>query len=301
MRAMQAESLNPSGWRYRAGQFLALTKPRITLMAAFCALIGMLLASDKVPAISLLFFATIGISLLAAAGFVVNCLAERHIDAQMARTRARPLARGEVHFMPALIFAGLLGTLGCAILLAYVNQLTMWLTLATFVGYALIYTLLLKPATPQNIVIGGASGAMPPLLGWVAITNEINAPAIVMFLIIFIWTPPHFWALALYRIEDYKRSGLPMLPVTHGPEFTRLNVWYYTILLAACSLLPFVIRMNSWLYLAFAVVLSGVFLWYAWLIWKRYTDAIARKTFRYSIFYLCALFAAMLLDHYLVK
>jgi heme o synthase len=288
-------------WRQRARHFLALTKPRITLMAAFCALIGMLMATPSMPPLALLTAATIGIALLAAAGFVVNCLAERHIDAQMARTRARPLARGEVDFIPALVFAGVLGSLGSAILLAYVNQLTMWLTMATFVGYALVYTLLLKPATPQNIVIGGASGAMPPLLGWVAITNEINAPAIVMFLIIFIWTPPHFWALALYRIEDYKRSGLPMLPVTHGPEFTRLNIWLYTILLAACSLLPFVIRMNSYIYLASAVVLSGIFLWYAWGLWRNYSDALARKTFRYSIWYLCALFAAMLVDHYALQ
>lgn len=284
--------------RYRAGQYFALTKPRITLMAAFCALIGMLLASKELPPWSLLLAATVGISLLAGAGFVVNCLAERHIDAQMARTRARPMARGQVNALGALLFAGVLGSLGSAILLAYVNQLTMWLTMATFVGYALVYTLLLKPATPQNIVIGGASGAMPPLLGWVAITNEINAPAIVMFLIIFIWTPPHFWALALYRIEDYKRSGLPMLPVTHGPEFTRLNVWLYTVLLAACSILPFVIRMNGLVYLTSAIVLSGIFLWYAWGIWRNYSDELARKTFRYSIFYLCALFAAMLLDHY---
>lgn len=303
---MSLDSVKPSNtlqantWRYRAGQYLALTKPRITLMAAFCALIGMLLASESVPPLGLLFAATLGIALLAGAGFVVNCLAERHIDAQMARTRARPLARGEVNFVPALAFAGVLGSLGAAILLAYVNQLTMWLTLATFVGYALVYTLLLKPATPQNIVIGGASGAMPPLLGWVAIAGEINAPAIVMFLIIFIWTPPHFWALALYRIEDYKRSGLPMLPVTHGPEYTRWQVFLYTVLLAVSSLLPFVIRMNSWIYLASAVVLSGVFLAYAWGLWKNYSDALARKTFRYSILYLCALFAAMLIDHYIL-
>jgi heme o synthase len=293
-----SSSLEPTSLRYRLGQYLALTKPRITLMAAFCALIGMLLASKALPPWSLLVAATVGISLLAGAGFVVNCLAERHIDAQMARTRARPLARGQVNAFGALIFAGVLGSLGSAILLTFVNQLTMWLTMATFVGYALVYTLLLKPATPQNIVIGGASGAMPPLLGWVAITNEINAPAIVMFLIIFIWTPPHFWALALYRIEDYKRSGLPMLPVTHGPEFTRLNVLLYTVLLAACSVLPFVIRMNGLIYLASAMVLSGVFLWYAWGIWRNYSDELARKTFRYSIFYLCALFAAMLVDHY---
>jgi heme o synthase len=279
-------------------QLFLLTKPRITLMAAFCALIGMLLAAPTVQSWALLGAATAGISLMAGAGFVVNCLAERHIDAQMARTRGRPAARGDIGMLPALTFAGVLGSLGAAILLTYVNQLTMWLTLATFVGYALVYTLVLKPATPQNIVIGGASGAMPPLLGWVAITNEVNAPAIVMFLIIFIWTPPHFWALALYRVEDYKKSGLPMLPVTHGMAFTQLNVWLYTILLVASSLLPFVIRMSGYVYLACAALLGAVFLRYSWLIWKRYTDAIARKAFRYSIWYLAALFAALLLDHF---
>jgi heme o synthase len=279
-------------------QLFLLTKPRITLMAAFCAVIGMLLAAPSVKSWALLTAATIGISLLAGAGFVVNCLAERHIDAQMARTRGRPAARGDIGMLPALTFAGVLGSLGAAILLAYVNQLTMWLTLATFVGYALIYTLLLKPATPQNIVIGGASGAMPPLLGWVAVTNDIGAPAIVMFLIIFIWTPPHFWALALYRVEDYKKSGLPMLPVTHGPAFTQLNVWLYTVLLVASSVLPFVIRMSGYVYLVCALALGAVFLRYSWLIWKHYTDAIARKTFKYSIWYLAALFAALLLDHF---
>jgi heme o synthase len=280
-------------------QLVLLTKPRITIMAAFCALIGMLLAAPKVESWALLGAATLGISLLAGAGFVVNCLAERHIDAQMARTRGRPAARGDVGMLPALAFAGVLGSLGAAILLAYVNQLTMWLTLATFVGYALIYTLLLKPATPQNIVIGGASGAMPPLLGWVAITNDIGAPAIVMFLIVFIWTPPHFWALAMYRVEDYKKSGLPMLPVTHGLKFTGLNVWLYTVLLVACTVLPFIIRMSGYVYLVSALALGAVFLRYSWLVWKHYTDAIARKTFKYSIWYLLALFAALLVDHYL--
>ncbi len=286
-------------WRYRAQQYLALTKPRITLMAAFCALIGMLLARPVLPSLSLLLSATVGISLLAAAGFVVNCLAERHIDAQMARTRARPMARGEVGFLAATVFSLILGSLGAAILMARVNPLTMWLTLATFVGYALVYTLILKPATPQNIVIGGASGAMPPLLGWVAVTGEISGPAVVMFLIIFFWTPPHFWALALYRVEDYKRSGLPMLPVTHGPEFTRWSVFLYTLLMAVSSLLPFLIGMNGLLYLASALVLSGIFTYYSWGLWRNYSDALARKTFRYSIFYLCALFAVMLIDHYL--
>jgi protoheme IX farnesyltransferase len=171
--------------------------------------------------------------------------------------------------------------------------------MATFVGYAVIYTVLLKPATPQNIVIGGASGAMPPVLGWAAVANEVSAPALVLFLIIFVWTPPHFWALALYRIEDYKRSGLPMLPVTHGPEFTRLNVLLYTVLLVAVSLMPFMIRMSGWFYLASAIVLGLVFLVYAWRLWRSYSDALARRTFSYSIFYLAALFGALLSDHYL--
>jgi heme o synthase len=280
-------------------QLLKLTKPRITIMAGFCALIGMLLAAPSVKSWALLTAATSGISLLAAAGFVVNCLAERHIDAQMARTQRRPAARGDIGVMPALVFAGLIGSLGAAILLTYVNQLTMWLTLATFVGYALVYTLLLKPATPQNIVIGGASGAMPPLLGWVAVTNDIGAPAIVMFLIVFLWTPPHFWALALYRVEDYKKSGLPMLPVTHGMAYTQLNVWLYTILMVASTLLPFVIRTSGYFYLVSAFVLGGVFLWYSWQVWRHYSDAIARKTFKYSIWYLLGIFAALLVDHFL--
>ncbi len=282
-------------------QLVLLTKPRITLMAGFCALIGMLLAAPTVQSWALLVAATVGISLLAGAGFVVNCLAERHIDAQMARTSGRPAARGDIGMLPALLFAGLIGSLGAAVLLTYVNQLTMWLTLATFVGYALVYTLLLKPATPQNIVIGGASGAMPPLLGWVAITNDIGAPAIVMFLIVFLWTPPHFWALALYRVEDYKKSGLPMLPVTHGMAFTQLNVWLYTLLMVASSLLPFVIRMSGYLYLASAVVLGAVFIAYSWQIWKHYSDAVARKTFKYSIWYLLGIFMALLLDHFITK
>ncbi|MEK9721657.1 MAG: heme o synthase, partial [Quisquiliibacterium sp.] len=186
-----------------------------------------------------------------------------------------------------------------ALLYAFVNPLTMWLTLATFVGYAVIYTVILKPATPQNIVIGGASGAMPPLLGWTAVANEISAPAIVLFLIIFVWTPPHFWALALYRVEDYRKSGLPMLPVTHGSEFTRLNILLYTVLLLATSVLPVVIGMSGMFYLACALGLGGLFNWYAIKLWRDYSDALARKTFGYSIFYLAALFGALLIDHYL--
>jgi protoheme IX farnesyltransferase len=269
------------------------------LLAAFCALIGMLLATDGPLPWTLLGAGLAGISLLAGAGFAFNCLIERSIDARMARTRARPLARGEVGVTGTIIFAGVIGGMGAALLYWAVNPLTMWLTMATFVGYAVIYTVLLKPATPQNIVIGGASGAMPPVLGWTAVANEVTAPALVLFLIIFVWTPPHFWALALYRIEDYRRSGLPMLPVTHGPEFTRLNVLLYTVLLVAVSVMPYMIRMSGLFYLLSALVLGGVFLWYAWRLWRNYSDALARKTFSYSIFYLSALFGALLIDHYL--
>ncbi len=286
-------------WRHVAAQYLALTKPRVVMLAAFCALIGMLLAAPGPLSWTLLIAALTGISLLAGAGFAFNCLIERSIDARMARTRARPLARGEVGVTGTMVFAGVIGGLGSLLLYWYVNPLTMWLTMATFVGYAVIYTVVLKPATPQNIVIGGASGAMPPVLGWTAVANEVTAPALVLFLIIFVWTPPHFWALALYRIEDYKRSGLPMLPVTHGPEFTRLNVLLYTVLLVAVSLMPFMIRMSGWFYLACALGLGAVFLVYAWRLWRDYTDALARRTFSYSIFYLAALFGALLIDHYL--
>jgi protoheme IX farnesyltransferase len=280
-------------------QYYELTKPRIVMLAAFCAVIGMFLAADGMVAWPILVFGTIGISLLAAAGFTFNCMVERGIDARMARTRARPAARGEVSVPAALAFAGLLGGSGTWLLLEFVNPLTMWLTLGTFVGYAVIYTVVLKPATPQNIVIGGVSGAMPPLLGWAAVSNDIAPQALVLVLIVFVWTPPHFWALALYRIEDYRRAGLPMLPVTHGPDLTRLHILLYTVLLLATSLLPFMIRMSGWLYLVSALVLGGIFLGYAWQLWREYSDALARRTFRYSIVYLGALFAALLLDHWL--
>jgi protoheme IX farnesyltransferase len=296
---MQQSTLRHGHWRHILVQYYELTKPRVVMLAAFCALIGMLLAAEGPISWTVLMAGLAGISLLAGAGFAFNCLIERSIDARMARTRARPLPRGEVSVQGTIIFAGVIGGLGSMLLYWYVNPLTMWLTMATFVGYAVIYTVLLKPATPQNIVIGGASGAMPPVLGWTAIANEVTAPAIVLFLIIFVWTPPHFWALALYRIEDYRRSGLPMLPITHGPEFTRLNVLLYTVLLVAVSLMPFMIRMSGLLYLVSALVLGLVFLYYAWRLWRQYSDALARRTFSYSIFYLAALFGALLIDRYL--
>jgi protoheme IX farnesyltransferase len=297
--SMDVSGVRPASPRPLAAQYLALTKPRIVMLAAFCALIGMLLAADELVPWPILVFGLAGISLLAGAGFAFNCLIERSIDARMARTRGRPMARGEVSIGNAALFAGAIGVLGAVLLYWFVNPLTMWLTLATFVGYALIYTVLLKPATPQNIVIGGASGAMPPVLGWAAVANDVTAQALVLFLIIFVWTPPHFWSLSLYRIEDYRKSGLPMLPVTHGPEFTRLNILLYTLLLAATSLLPYLIGMSGLFYLGSALVLDAVFLAYTWRMWRRYSDGLARKTFGYSIFYLAALFGALLVDHYL--
>jgi protoheme IX farnesyltransferase len=296
---MHAQSSTAPDLRRLALDYLELTKPRIVLLTAFCALIGMLLATDSAVPWPVLVFGLIGISLLAGSGFAFNCLIERSIDARMARTRARPLARGGVSATGTLVFAGLLGGLGAWLLHVFVNDLTLWLTLATFIGYAVVYTVILKPATPQNIVIGGASGAMPPLLGWTAVANEVAAPALVLFLIIFVWTPPHFWALALYRVEDYRKSGLPMLPVTHGPEFTRLNILLYTVLLMPVSLLPFLIGMSGWPYLVAALALSGYFLLLAWRLWRSYSDALARRTFGYSIQYLAAIFGALLLDHYL--
>jgi protoheme IX farnesyltransferase len=262
-------------------------------------LIGMLLAEPGVPDLKLAATATAGIWLVAAAAAAFNCLVEQQIDRKMARTSWRPTAKGELTNTQTLLFSTALCALGSAILWVWVNPLTMWLTFATFVGYAVVYTVVLKPLTPQNIVIGGASGAMPPVLGWAALRNDVGPEAIVLCLIIFLWTPPHFWALALYRTEDYRRAGLPMLPVTHGPEFTRLQVLLYTLVLFASTLLPFIIGMSGLIYLASAVVLGAMFIYYAWLLWRDYSDALARKTFRFSIWHLSLLFAALLLDHYL--
>ena len=285
----------------RARQFYALTKPRVVQLIVFCAVIGMLLAEPGWPDWRLVVPAAVGIWLVAAAAAAFNCLVEQQIDSRMARTAWRPTARGELGLAQTLSFASLLCAAGCTILLLYVNALTMWLTLATFVGYAIVYTVVLKPATPQNIVIGGASGAMPPMLGWAAMRGEVGAEAWLMVLIIFVWTPPHFWALALYRAEDYARAGLPMLPVTHGNDFTRLQILLYTLVLVAATLLPFVQGMSGWLYLVSALALGGWFLALAWRLWRAYSEALARRTFRYSIWYLAWLFAALLLDHYLIR
>jgi protoheme IX farnesyltransferase len=283
----------------RARQFYALTKPRVVQLIVFCAVIGMLLAEPGWPDWGRILLAGLGIWLVAAAAAAFNCLVEQQIDARMIRTRWRPTARGELSDTHTLAFSALLCALGCALLYLWVNPLTMGLSFVTFVGYAVIYTVVLKPLTPQNIVIGGASGAMPPLLGWAAMRGEVGPEALMLTLIIFLWTPPHFWALALYRVEDYRKAGLPMLPVTHGSEFTRLQVLLYTLVLFAATLLPFLYGMSGWFYLAAAMLLGAGFTAYAWALWHRYSDALARRTFRYSIVYLMLLFAALLVDHYL--
>ncbi len=288
-----------AGLPSRIRAFYSLTKPRVVSLIVFTAVIGMFLATPAMVPLPILAAATLGIAFVAGAAAAVNCLVEQGIDAVMRRTRWRPLPRGELTATQTLVFAGVLGGAGLWILFHFVNALTMWLTLATFVGYAVVYTLVLKPATPQNIVIGGASGAMPPVLGWAAVTGEVSTEAMLLFLIIFAWTPPHFWALALYRTEDYAKAGVPMLPVTHGKPYTRLQVLLYTLILFAVSLLPYVAGMSGVPYLAAALALGGVFIFHAWRILRAYSDALAQKTFRYSIAYLAALFAALLVDHYL--
>jgi protoheme IX farnesyltransferase len=279
-------------------QLLRLTKPRVVSLIVFTAIIGMFLATPTMPPLAVLAFGALGIALTAGAAAAINCLVEQKLDAVMARTRARPLPMGELTSPQTLIFAGAIGGTGLGVLYVLVNPLTMWLTLATFVGYAIIYTVILKPLTPQNIVIGGASGAMPPVLGWTAVTGDLSSDALLLFLIIFAWTPPHFWALALYRKREYAKAGIPMLPVTHGDRYTRLHVLLYTLILLAVSMLPFATRMSGLVYLASALALGGLFVWYAVRIYVAYSDRLAQQTFRYSIVYLSLLFAALLADHY---
>ncbi len=281
-------------------QYLVLTKPRVTQLAVFCAVIGMFLATPGLPDMQRVAAGTIGIWLLAAAAFAINCLIEQQVDARMLRTARRATAQGTISNFQVLSLSGLLGGLGMLVLYRWVNPLTMWLTFATFIGYAVIYTVILKPRTPQNIVIGGLSGAMPPALGWAAIADTVPAEAWLLVLIIFIWTPPHFWALALYRSNDYARAGLPMLPVTHGQQFTRLHILLYSIALVATTVMPYILGMSGWLYLISALVLGAMFVRYAWQLYKAYSDELSRKLFRFSILYLSLLFAALLVDHWLV-
>ena len=284
------------------GQLHALTKPRVLQLIVFCALVGMVMAVPRVPTLDEIqraILACVGIWLVAGAAAAINCLVEKEIDAKMKRTFWRPTAQGQVDGFLTLLFSSALCAAGSALLYFWINPLTMWLTLGTFLGYAVIYTVILKPLTPQNIVIGGSSGAMPPVLGWAAMTNQVGPEALLLFLIIFLWTPPHFWALALYRVEEYRKSGLPMLPVTHGIDFTCLQILLYTLILLAACLMPFVYGMSSWLYLLAALGLSLIFVAHAFKLWRQYSDEQARQTFKFSLVHLSVLFAAMLVDHYL--
>lgn len=279
--------------------FWQLCKPRVTALIVFTAVIGTFLATPGMVDLQLLLAVTIGIGMVSGAAAAFNCLIEQEIDARMSRTQGRPLPMGRVSSIQTSLFASILGLTGLAILFFMVNALTMWLTLATFLGYAVVYTIFLKPTTPLNIVIGGASGAMPPILGWAAVTNSVTPEAMILFLIIFLWTPPHFWALALYRRAEYAKSGLPMLPGTHGEEFTLLQMLLYTIILFVVTLIPFVMEMSGLIYLIGAVLLGAGFLYYVIKLYRNYSDALAKSTFKYSVNYLMLLFAVLLLDHYL--
>jgi protoheme IX farnesyltransferase len=276
-----------------------LTKPRVVSLIVFTAVIGMFLAVPGIPPAGPVVFGTLGIALVAGAAAAINCLVEQNIDKLMRRTSRRPLPRGQLASGETLVFASIVGIAGLAILYTFVNALTMWLTLGTFLGYAVIYTVLLKPATPQNIVIGGASGAMPPVLGWAAVTGDIPPEALLLFLIIFIWTPPHFWSLALFRRDEYRNAQLPMLPVTHGVRYTQRMIVLYTVALFAVTLMPYALGMSGFPYLLAAIALGATFAGYAVRLYLNYSDRLARAMFRFSIVYLAALFSALLLDHYL--
>lgn len=281
-------------WR----EYYELCKPKVVVLIIFTAVVGMLLAVPGALPLGKVIFATLGIGLAAASGAAINQLVERRIDAVMARTKNRPLPQGSLNTINAFIFALALCAISMAILIVKINMLTALLTFISLIGYAVIYTMFLKPATPQNIVLGGAAGAAPPLLGWVAMTGEVSSEALLLFLIIFIWTPPHFWALAIRRREEYASVGIPMLPVTHGVPFTKLQILLYTLLLLAVSLLPFVINMSGLIYLAGAIALGLGFIWQAWILYRSESDDHAMKTFGFSIFYLSLLFGFFLLDHY---
>lgn len=296
MTALALRTARPLAGKLR--EFYALCKPRVTGLIVFTAMIGMVLASPGMVPLQALLAGTAGIAMTAGAAAALNCLIERRLDALMARTRNRPLAAGRLGAGEALAFAALLGGSGLALLYYLVNPLTMILTLATFVGYAVVYTVFLKPATPLNIVIGGAAGAMPPVLGWAAVTGGVSGEALILFLIIFAWTPPHFWSLALYRRDEYAKAGFPMLPVTHGNAFTCLHILLYGVILATVSLMPYGSGMSGLLYLVAAVVLNGGFLGYGVRLYVAYSDELSRRAFRYSITYLTLLFAALLVDHH---
>jgi len=285
--------------RLRLREYYELCKPRVVMLITFTAIVGMFLATPGMVPLDVLALGSLGITLMAASAAAINQLLDRHVDARMARTCGRPLVTGTLTVAESLTFAAALGTTGFAVLALWVNALTAWLTLATLIGYAGIYTLYLKRATPQNIVIGGAAGAAPPVLGWAAVTGTVDPHALLLFLIVFVWTPPHFWALAIDRHKEYAQAGIPMLPVTHGIEFTRLQVLLYTVLLVAVSLLPFASGMSGLWYLAGALILGGVFLAYAIRLRFAPVPGLPMRTFGYSIVYLIGIFSLLLVDHYL--
>ncbi|WP_417538960.1 heme o synthase [Marinobacter sp.] len=293
-RNTTSQSAKSISWR----DYLELTKPNVVALMILTSAIGMLLATSGLPSLSVLIWGNLGIAFLAGAAAVVNHVVDQKIDTVMARTRKRPVATGKISPVEAIVFATLLASVGMVVLMWQVNHLTAWLTLASLVGYAGVYTLFLKRATPQNITIGGLAGAMPPLLGWTAVTGQVEGHALLLVLIIFAWTPPHFWALAIHRKEEYAKAGIPMLPVTHGNKFTELHILLYTLMLLAVSLLPFVTGMSGWIYLAGALVLGLRFLQYAIKLLKGDDRRVALNTFKYSITYLMALFVVLLVDHY---
>ena len=288
-------TLTQASW----SQYYSLTKPKVVYLIVFTAMVGMLLAADGAVPLDIFVFGLLGIGFAAASGAAINHVVDEHIDRIMERTRNRPLVSGEIDQKSALIFALSLGALGIAMLVIFVNLLTAILTFFSLVGYALIYTMYLKRATPQNIVLGGAAGAAPPLLGWTAVTGTVDTEALLLFLIIFVWTPPHFWALAIRRRKEYAKADIPMLPVTHGVEFTKIQILLYTILLVVVTMMPFIVQMSGLIYLAGAIALGIGFLYYAIKLYRDpQPDVIAMKTFGYSIFYLSLLFAFLLVDHY---
>ena len=293
---MSDVSVVAAGWR----DYLELTKPRVVLLMLLCALVGMFLAVPGMVPVDTLVFGLIGIALVAGSAAVVNHIADAEIDARMARTHDRPVAAGRIGFRQGLAFSAVLGVVGMVVLYVFVNPLTAWLNLASWVGYGLIYTLFLKRATPQNIVIGGLFGAAPPLFGWAAVSNSVEPGALLLVLIIFAWTPPHFWALALDRKDEYAKVDIPMLPVTHGDAYTRLHIFLYTLILLAVSLLPWVIGMSGVLYLAGALALGGGFVYWAIVLLRNRNPPAPIETFRYSILYLGLLFAVLLVDHYVI-
>lgn len=283
----------------RAHEYLELCKPKVVLLLVFTAVIGMFLATPGMVPLNALIFGSLGIGLCASSAAAINHLVDRQIDAKMARTKNRPLVSGNISTLETAAFAAILGLIGAGLLFFLVNPLTMWLTLLSLVGYAVVYTMYLKRATPQNIVIGGAAGASPPALGWTSVTGQIEADALILFLIIFAWTPPHFWALAIDRHKEYAAAGIPMLPVTHGLAFTRLQILLYTVILVIISVFPWLTGMSSLGYLVVALLLGGRYLYLTGLLYWRPNDRLPRQLFGYSIVYLMALFAALLVDHYL--